>query len=272
MVTLRVGAVSYLNTKPLVRHLEQLAPQIKLSLQTPSQLADELRARRLDIALIPSIEYFRHGGYTILPGVSIASFGPVLSVRLCSRVPIAQIGSLDLDEGSRSSIALADILLSCRYAVRPRTAPLPLDRDPRQSTADAVLLIGDRAIRMREGSYPHTLDLGEEWTRWTGLPFVFAFWAVRPGVAVPPDVAQAFVTAKDHGRRDVVAIARHEAPRLAIDEGRCRHYLEQVIRHELGPKEWQGLKRFYQLAVECGLAPQGVECVLHRPQDLVQSS
>jgi chorismate dehydratase len=268
---LRVGAVHYLNTKPLIRHLPALAPEIDLVLDAPSRLAVELEAGRLDIGLVPSIEYFRHGRYTILPDVSISSFGPVLSVKLCSRLPFAHIRSLAVDEGSRSSAALATILLDQLFHVRPAMLPLSLDQTPDSTDADAMLLIGDRAMRVVDGDFPFILDLGYEWSRWTGLPFVFAFWAVAEGVEVSARVRRAFVRAKELGRPDIPAICREEARRLAIDEVRCLYYLQHVIRHDFGPTELEGLNRFYQLLVRYGLAPEGVSCVFYGEAHLAKS-
>src|SRR5262245_46594100 len=113
----RVGAVEYLNTKPLICDLESLASNIELVLEIPSRLADMLADGRLDVALIPVIEYFRAGTYSVVPDISIASRGPVLSVTLFSRVPWAGIRRVALDEGSRTSAALCQILLRKKYGV-----------------------------------------------------------------------------------------------------------------------------------------------------------
>src|SRR5207244_10625590 len=123
-----IGAVNYLNTKPLIHELEVLAPEAELVLDVPSRLADLLADARLDVALIPAIEYFRAGGYTILPNIAIASRGPVLSVTLFSRVPWQEIRCVALDEGSRTSAVLAQILLRKRYAVRPEIKALAIDQ------------------------------------------------------------------------------------------------------------------------------------------------
>src|SRR6059058_2843853 len=133
MKAIRVGAVNYLNTKPLIYDLEELAPQAELVLEVPSRLADLLADGRLDVALIPAVEYFRAGTYTALPNIAIASRGPVLSVTLFSRVPWAGIRSVALDEGSRTSAALAQILLRKRYGVQPEIVPLPLDRQAEEA-------------------------------------------------------------------------------------------------------------------------------------------
>src|ERR1700687_3473351 len=126
---IRIGAVHYLNTKPLICDLDVLAPDAELVLDVPSRLADLLAAGELDVALIPVIEYFRAGSYSIVPGISIASRGPVLSVTLFSRVPWEGIRRVALDEGSRTSAALAQIVLRKRHGVRPEVVPLPLDQN-----------------------------------------------------------------------------------------------------------------------------------------------
>src|SRR5262249_35033485 len=144
---IRVGAVEYLNTKPLIYDLEKLAVNVELILEVPSRLADWLADGRLDVALIPVIGYFRAGGYTIVPNIAIASRGPALSVTLFSRVPWAGMRRVALDEGSRTSAALCQILLRKKYGVSPEVVPLPLNGVAEEADADAVLLIGDRAMR-----------------------------------------------------------------------------------------------------------------------------
>src|SRR5277367_4080276 len=150
---IRIGAVSYLNTKPLVYGLEQLAPQAELVLDLPSRLADQLAAGQLDVALIPSIEFFQDPRYVVVSDACIGCRGPVLSVKLFSRGPIESIRTLALDEGSRTSAALAQILLHERYNLRPALEPLPINANLEDSTADAVLLIGDRAIHAPAGQF-----------------------------------------------------------------------------------------------------------------------
>src|SRR5262249_21294808 len=126
--TIRIGAVNYLNTKPLIEDLPTLASGAELVLDVPSRLADLLADGRLDVALIPVIEYFRAGSYTVVPNIAIVSQGPVLSVTLFSRVPWTQIRRVALDEGSRTSAALTQILLRRRYGIEPTIMPLPLPK------------------------------------------------------------------------------------------------------------------------------------------------
>jgi chorismate dehydratase len=254
---IRIGAVSYLNTKPLIYDLEKLAPEAELILEPPSKLADHLAEERLEVALIPIIEYFRSGEYTIVPNIAIASRGPVLSVTLFSRVPWADIRRVALDEGSRTSAALAQILLSRKHGVLPEIVPLPLAEEAENADADAVLLIGDRAMRACLPGFAYAYDLGQEWHDWTSLPFVYAVWAVRPGVELG-DVENALAESKRRGCARVGEIAQREAPLLGLDAGFCRRYLSNIIHFDLGPREQAGLHHYYMLACELGLARRGV--------------
>ncbi len=264
----RIGAVNYLNTKPLIHDLEELAPEAELILDVPSRLADLLAQGQLDVALIPAIEYFRAGNYTVVPGIAIASHGPVLSVTLFSRVPWAEIDRVALDEGSRTSAALAQILLRRKYGVTPRVLPLPLDASAEDVDADAVLLIGDRAMRACLPGFAHAFDLGQEWHDWVGLPFVYAVWAVRAGADLGP-VAHALHESKRRGCSQAGRIAHREAPGLGLDAGFCRRYLENIIRFDLGPREQAGLHHYYMLACELGLARKGVTLAFHDQHHLV---
>ena len=266
----RVGAVNYLNTKPLIHDLGALAPDAELLLDVPSRLADLLAAGRLEVALIPVIEYFRAGTYSIVPDIAIASRGPVLSVTLFSRVPWAGIRRVALDEGSRTSAALAQILLRQRHGVCPEVVPLPLDRGAEDVDADAVLLIGDRAMRACLPGFAYAFDLGQEWHDWTGLPFVYAVWAVRPGADLG-GVAAALAEAKRRGLARAGLIAHREAPGLGLDAGFCRRYLGNIIHFDLGPREQAGLHHYYMLACELGLARRGMNLDFYRPTNLVES-
>ncbi len=254
---IQIGAVTYLNTKPLIYQLDQLAPEADLLLDLPSRLADQLSAGQLDVALIPIVEVFRGNGYRILPNMAIASNGPVLSVTVFSKVPCSSIRTLALDEGSRTSAALVQVLLKNRYGCQLECRPFLMDQPIEECDADAVLLIGDRAMKAALPGYPFSLDLGEEWTHWTGLPFVYAVWAVRPGVDLGT-TADAMLEAKRRGIEAVAEIAWKEAQRLQLDPAYCRRYLTNIIKFDLGPKEWEAIHRFHHYTAALGLAPEGV--------------
>jgi chorismate dehydratase len=252
---LRVGAVTYLNTKPLVFRLEQFAPQAELSFNLPSRLADDLAADRLDVALIPSIEYFQNSNYKIISDACIACRGPVLSVKLFCRVPVREIRSLALDEGSRTSAALSRILLKERFGVEPRLDPLATGTPVTDVSADAVLIIGDRAIHSPAAPFAEVWDLGDQWCRWVDVPFVFAMWVARNGVDVR-GLERALAEARDCGVTNLEQIAEKEAAPLGLTVPQCLAYLRDNLHFYLGQRERDGLQLFYTKASAAGLVPE----------------
>lgn len=255
----RVGAVSYLNSKPLIEGLPELLPGSELILDYPSRLADDLAAGFLDVALIPSVELLRDADYEIVSDACVATHGPVLSVKLYSRVPPSDIRTLALDEGSRTSAALSRILLAERYGVEPELRPLPLESSTSECLADAILLIGDRAMHPPREEFAVTWDLGEEWLRWTGLPFVFALWAGRttteheePEFA---ELAELLGRARDLGIERLESIAQREAPKLGLTVPLAHSYLRDNLHFYLGSAELSGLRLFHGLARKVGAAP-----------------
>ncbi len=257
---LRIGAVNYLNSKPLIEGLAELTPEADLILDFPSRLADQLSRGGLDVALVPSIASLLDPDYEVVSDACVATRGPVLSVKMYSRVPPQEIRRLALDAGSRTSATLVRILLAERYQVFPQVEPLPLDQTLESSSADAILLIGDRAIHEPRESFACTWDLGEEWTKSTGLPFVFALWATRAGTELGP-VEEALTAARDLGVERLDEIARREAPLLGLSERVTIDYLKHNLYYRLGESERKGLARFQQLAVRYELAPGGIELV-----------
>ncbi len=147
---MRIGAVNYLNSKPLVYGLEAAAAESRVFYDLPSRLADSLAAGRLDVALVPIVEWLRQPGHVVVSDACVACRGPVLSVKLYFRVPPSEVKTLALDEGSRTSAALALVLLDELAGVQPTCEPLPIGCGLESTAADAVLLIGDRAILSRE--------------------------------------------------------------------------------------------------------------------------
>ncbi|WP_165245390.1 menaquinone biosynthetic enzyme MqnA/MqnD family protein [Paludisphaera soli] len=267
---IRVGAVSYLNAKPLYYRLEEFAPGVELSMEVPSRLAEKLSAGELDVALIPSVEYLRGAsrGYEILPGFAIGARGPVRSVKLFSKVPPAAIGRLALDAGSRTSQALVQVWLEAAHGVRPRTIePLPLGVSALESTADAVLVIGDRAMKVPDEPFHQVVDMAEAWRELTGLPFVFALWVVRRGADLG-SLPDALARSRAEGLAHADELSRIHGPRLGLDFRTCYDYLTRVLSYDLGEPELAGLRRFAEMAARLGLAPEGVNLVFHRPRDL----
>ena len=265
---LRVGAVSFLNTKPLIYPLlngQIRTDRISLSVMVPSQLAVHLNDGSLDIGLIPIIEYFRANiagaGYRILPNIAIGSRGSVLSIQLFSRVPIQEIRQIALDTSSRSSVALLKILLAEKYQINPAFIPCDSSIDPTTIETDAVLLIGDAALK-NLGATEHSIDLGVVWQEMTGLPFVYACWVANKD-AILEDIPKLLIKSKDLGIKQIPEIARIESNKLGLSEELCRDYLQHHINYGGGELAIKGLEFYYKLAVKNGLVDSGPTLSLH---------
>lgn len=243
----RIGAVSYLNTKPLIFGLEQfLGEQDKLSLALPSQLATELSSGDIDIGLIPVVEYFQHPEFRIVSDAVIACRGPVWSVRVFFRCVPSQVKTLALDEGSRTSVALSKVLFHARFGYVPETIPLKMTDDPTTVPADAVLVIGDRAMHpeLFRPQFQSDWDLGQAWFEETGLPFVFAMWVARNDSFARKEWKQILERTRDHGMRHVREIACSASEKYHLTMEQCEDYLTNYIRFFLRAKERAGLQEF----------------------------
>ncbi|MGE0040202.1 MAG: menaquinone biosynthetic enzyme MqnA/MqnD family protein [Vicinamibacterales bacterium] len=253
MSPIRLGAVSYLNTKPLVYGLEARADLFDIRFDVPAQCARLLHDGLVDLGLIPAIEYQRDD-YAIVPGVAIGSRGPIASVALFTRVPIERVRTLALDISSRTSVALTRILCAKLWDIAPTFTPAEPKVDAMLAAADAALIIGDNALWLDPAAHDAAkVDLGEAWHALTGLPFVYAVWAGRTGAVTPAHV-DALNEARDRGLAAAEAIGAAEGG----DAGRARQvvaYLRDNLRYGLGEAEVEGLSRFHHLAAEIGLVP-----------------
>ena len=249
MSRVRLGAVSYLNAAPLVEGLAA-DPAFALAADLPSRVAAQLHAGQIDLGMIPSIEYAR-GDYALVPGVAIGSRGPVRSVLLFHRGAPDAIRRVALDTSSRTSVALCRVLLRERLGRDPEYVDHPPDLRAMLEAADAALLIGDPALYDTSG-LPR-LDLGEEWVRTTGKPFVFAFWAGRPGAVQAAHVERLQEALLD-GLARIPAIAAGYAggDRAPLNES----YLRENIAFAFGREEQAGLLEFYRRAHALGLIPR----------------
>jgi len=262
---IRIGAVTYFNARPLTFSLAELAPRMEIIIDLPSRLADSLAAGRLDVALVPSIEYFRNKGYTIVSDACVACDGPVRSVKLFGRVPVERIETLALDEGSRTSAAMTQIFLREQYGLQPQIELLPIGAGIEDTAADAVMLMGDRGMAPPNGRFDFVWDMGRQWSQWAGLPFVFAMWIARPGVDLRA-AERVLTAARDDGAARLAEIARLEAADLGLPEEECLAYLRDHLDFHLGPRQQEGLQLFYDLATRHQLAPAGVELVFYDQQ------
>lgn len=254
MNTVRVGAVGYLNTRPLVYGLERY-PRFDVRYDIPSECARLLHAHETDIGLIPSIEYLRGGPYRIVPDLAIASRGPVASVAIFTTKPIADVRSIGMDTSSRTSVALTRVLCAKHFKINPTFESRGPNLDDMLAHADAALIIGDNALfQSTVDSRPLTekIDLGQVWTQFTGLPFVYAFWAGRAGALTADDV-EALQKARDEGELRPEELARAFLEGMPERWATGGRYLRHNIKYHLGDGERAGLETFFRYAAEVGV-------------------
>ncbi len=262
MRCLRISAISYLNTAPLMWDFEhsEAGRSFDISYTLPSDCARSLADGTADIGIIPAAAYAEIPGLSILPEVAIASRRAVRSILLVSKLPIEQVRTVALDTSSMTSVALVKILFEKWMGGGRIYTSMAPDVDQMLAKHDAGLLIGDPALMVDRARY-HTLDLAEEWIRYTGKPFVFAFWAVRRDalreVAPSLDLPAVFQNSRDHGLEpsSLDQIAREWAPRLGISEADVRTYLTQNIHYQADAGCLEGLQLFYRYAAEIGALP-----------------
>jgi chorismate dehydratase len=240
----RVGSVPYLNAVPLTRGLED-----EIVFATPSKLAEMLQRDELDAALVSVTEVLFSERYDILDGVAVASLGEVKSVFLAHRGPITEAKEVFCDPASLTSVNLLKVLLG-EQAIHPNFKPLPSYDHAR--LPDYTLLIGDPAIDFLRVPHEHEIwDLGAAWFELTGLPFVYAIWALRRGIK-HERLARQLRDAKDFGldTLDYIINTRSE-----YDLSFRKDYLGWHIHYHLGVDEKRGLKRFADLLAKHGIGP-----------------
>jgi chorismate dehydratase len=250
---LRVGIVNFLNSKPLAwgflkgHHADLFAP----SYHPPAMVARLLAQGNLDIGLIPSIEVQRIPNLRVLPDMCVAAQHEVRSVLLVSRVPVEEIRRVALDTNSRTSATLIRILLRERWGLDPEYLHERPDPERMLAEADAALLIGDPALRVDRDRYL-IIDLAAEWKTLTGLPFVFAVWAVRPEVEIP-DLPFYFKSSLRYGLSSLDILVREAAGEMGLDSAEVRSYLTENLSFFLRQEEIAGLEEFYRRAHAHGL-------------------
>ena len=254
---IRLGSVNYLNCRPLVHGLGgDSDPHFTLRFDPPSHCAALLDAGEIDLGLIPTIAYGDRAGDCIVPGVAIASEGPVASVALFTRTPVSRIRSIALDTSSRTSVALTRILCARRFGIAPAFAPHAPDLATMLAQYDAALVIGDPALlvdhRAMGGGEVEKIDLGQVWTEMTGLPFVWAFWAGRAD-AMSPAAVRRLQDAKDAGVRISDALADAYVSGTPQYRDLARRYLRENIRFDLTDRMLDGLRTYYREAASLGV-------------------
>ena len=269
MRALKVSAISFLNTAPLMWDFEhgptrEIRENFVVDYTVPSQCAEALRTGEADIGIIPVITTAEIPELVVLPDVAIAARNRVRSILLVSRRPLEEVRTVAVDTSSRTSVGLVDVLLTRFFGGRRELRPMAPALSTMLQQCDAGLLIGDPAMMAStDGLYSY--DLGELWRAQTGLPFVFAVWAVRkeamaqmrPGL----ELGEVFRRSRDHGLepQSLAAIAREWAPRIGLEEPEIVRYLQENIHYRLDEECRRGLALYFALAAECGLierAPQ----------------
>jgi len=262
MKRLRISAISYLNTAPLMWDFEhgRAGAAFDISYTLPAQCAASLGDGSADIGIIPAAAYCSIPDLAVIPGVAIASRRAVRSILLVSKVPLADIRTVALDTSSMTSVALTKVLFAKWWGGERTFSAMAPDIERMLQQHDAGLVIGDPALKIKRSRYV-TYDLAEEWIRFTGKPFVFACWAVRQAAlrdaAGEVDLAALFQQSRDHGLKpeNVDHIAREWAPRLGLSVATVKDYLTHNIHYFLDAECMAGLRLFYQYAEECGALP-----------------
>jgi len=251
---LRISFIEFLNAAPLgwgFLH-GSLKGRHQILFDVPSECARKLASGAADAGLIPVIEYQRISGLRVVPGISIAARAEVRSVLFLSRKPIHDVQTVAVDVSSRTSVVLLKILLEefhgCRGVDYVEFPPNPRTM---LEEADAALLIGNPALAIsRHGLYVY--DLAAEWNRFTGLPFVFAFWAVREGVELA-EAGGDFEQSRREGLQSIPFISEWYSSRLPISSPEIRQYLTGNLNYRLDEANLEGLRRYYDLAAKLGL-------------------
>ena len=252
----RIGAVGYLNARPLTWALDRAPERWQVRYDLPAVCARLLYDREVDLGLVPSIEYLRSDDYCFVPGVGIGSRGAVASVALFATRPLEEIRHIALDTSSRTSVTLIRVLCREKYRIDPEFVPHGPDLAAMVRDYDAGLLIGDPALEADPRELGVTkIDLGSEWTAMTGLPFIYAAWTGRAG-AIGAEEVRLLQQAQADGVASFPAIADEYANASGASAQRALAYLRDNMRYGLGPDEAKGLQLFLDYAADLGLAPR----------------
>ena len=247
MNSLRVGCVKYLNARPLVRGWEG-----NVEFDHPSALCERLAKGQIDVALVSSFEFLRNPIYQIVDGVSISSDGPVYSVVVAHRGELSDIEEIELDPASKTAASLLRCLLAELGSTPRLTSRVPENA----GSSQARLIIGDQAISFRQTHADEFRfwDLGEQWTKLTGLPFVYALWLIRPEVADAKSIAQHLRGLRDENLADIRVIVSDAADnKQKITAEFLDRYYKQHLRFGFGTREKQGLQTFADLCTKHGV-------------------
>ncbi len=252
---IKLGSVSFLNAKPLTFALENnlIENDFEIVATPPSLLSEMALRKEIDLGLIPVAELLQRKNYSLVPNISISSYGEVDSVILLLNKDMRDIKTVAVDRRSQSSTALLRIVLELFYEL---SSPKYLARDVTKGFLDGVdggMIIGNEGLKKRYDSpcgYK-VIDLGQAWTSNTGLPFVYAAFAVNEGVELGKNL-KALQEAKEYGIDRIREIAKLESVKIGMDEETCFNYLNDRIRYDLGEKEKQGMITYSKYLEQLG--------------------
>ncbi len=258
MSNIRLSAVEYLNARPLVYGLDARSDLFDCRYDVPAKCASMLHDKSVDLSLIPSIEYFGHPDYRIVPDIGVTSSGPVASVALFTDRPATALRSVAVDVSSRTAVALLRVLCAQWFDIEPTFVTFRPDLPAMLKRCDAALLIGDAALyQEHETNGLDKIDLGDEWTAMTGLPFVWSFWVGRAG-CLDKNHITALKAARDSGIQHLDQIAEKHASieeegSLAI----AKKYLHDNVSYTLDDHAQAGMRKFFSAAADLQIVPPG---------------
>ncbi len=250
---IKLGSVSFLNAKPLTYALENnlVSHEFDLIQTPPSELSLKLFNKEIDVGLIPVAELLKRKDYRVVPEISISSVGKVDSVIVLSKSDLRELKTIAVDKRSQSSTALLKIVLELFYKLSPSYLSRDIDKEDYLDDVDGAMLIGDSGLKKcYDADNPYKLyDLGDIWTAETGLPFVYAVFAVNKGVILGKNL-DALIESKNYGLGIVDEIAEIESQNIGIEKDVCLKYLTDRIKYDLGTEEIKGIIKYSELLSE----------------------
>jgi len=246
--TFTFAAASFLNAAPLAAFLQEVDPRVRVFDGPPSQLMAHVLSGRADAAMVPVFDYFNTPGIRMIDSLGIASCGDVRSVWLKCHRPLDQIRSVAPDPASKSSNALARILLAKHFGLN-----VPMQAPGAGQTAEATVVIGDRALCEPPGEFGN-YDLAGIWTEMTSLPFVYAVWGYLADNPNANELSRIAHEAKTAGLAALDELADRYAPQLALSRDECLEYISKRLIYDLGPREIEGMELFRRMLAELDAA------------------
>ncbi|MEM7008287.1 MAG: menaquinone biosynthesis protein [Thermodesulfobacteriota bacterium] len=256
---IKLGSVSFLNAQPLTYAIENnlISHGFELIQTPPSELSEKLQNKYIDVGLIPVAELLQRKHYRVVPNISISSIGKVDSVIVLAKSDIKNLKTVAVDKRSQSSTALLRIVLELFNDIKPEYISSDIDKEDVMDSVDGAMLIGDSGLRRYYDSQDtyKLYDLGEIWTNETGLPFVYAVFAVRDNVILEGNL-NALIESKNYGLGAVDKIAKLESEKMGMDYDICLKYLTQRIKYDLGREEIKGIIKYSELLSKLNLAQE----------------